>query len=340
MKKPKICIPGPTRLSVGRELLEEGGCEFILGKSDDEFPGFRYEDGELIELAGDADVLWVTQRDVVTRVILEKCSRLQAVVKAVIGYETIDGSAATDLGILVCNSPARENFTGLAEATVGLISMLFKRLMHNQTLLRKGGWKLDEHRGNLMAGRTVGIIGVGRVGRETAKRLGPWEMRLIGYDPYITPESVAPFGVELVSFERVLRESDVVTLHVVLTEETRHFITLKEFKMMKPTAFLVNTSRGSVIREEDLIEALNERIIAGAALDVFEEEPLPMTSPLRGVDPTRLIVTPHVIGTNPQSQVAGQNMAAKSILCLLKGEVPENVVNPDAIDLWRRKFWS
>lgn len=340
MKKPKVCIPGPNRLSIGRDMLEEAGCEVILGKNQDDFSTFRYKDKELIELIGNADALWVTQREVVNRIILESCSNLQAAVKAAIGYETIDVKAATDLGILVCNSPARENFTGVAEAAVGLIAMLFKRLMHNQTLLRQGGWKKPQNMGDLMTDRTVGIIGVGRVGRETAKRLGPWEMRLIGCDPYITQDSVAHLGVELLSLEQVLRKSDVLTLHVVLTEETRHLITIKELEMMKPTAYLVNTSRGGVIKEEDLIQALNGSIIAGAALDVFEEEPLPISSPLLEVDPTRLILTPHIIGSNPQSRVAGQRMAASSILCALKGEVPKTVVNPEAIDFWRRKFWS
>jgi D-3-phosphoglycerate dehydrogenase len=110
--------------------------------------------------------------------------------------------------------------------------------------------------------------------------------------------------------------------------------------MMKPTAYLVNTSRGGVIKEGDIIQALNQGIIAGAALDVFEEEPLPIASPLREVDPTRLILTPHVIGSNPQSLVVDQTMAASSILTILNGEVPATVVNPEAIDLWKKRFRS
>ncbi len=321
-------------------MLEKAGCEFIFGQNQYDYPDFRYKEDEFIRLIGDAEVLWVTQRDPVNGAILENCPNLKAVVKAAIGYETIDVKAATDLGVLVCNSPARENFTGVAEATVGLMSMLFKRMAHNQTLVRQGGWRKPPDRGDLMVGRTVGLIGVGRVGRETAKRLGPWEMRLIGCDPYITQDSVTTLGVELVSLDYLLRESDVVSLHVVLTEETRHLITFKELGMMKPTAYLVNTSRGGVIKEGDIIQALNQGIIAGAALDVFEEEPLPIASPLREVDPTRLILTPHVIGSNPQSLVVDQTMAASSILTILNGEVPATVVNPEAIDLWKKRFRS
>ena len=338
MQSNKVCIPAPHKLSVGRDVLEEAGCELVLGMDQDEYPKHRYTEDELVELVGDSDAIWAAQRDVFTGAVLARCPKLRAVIKAAIGYETIDVDAATELGILVCNSPARENFTGVAEAAVGLISMLFKRLVHNQQLLREGRWKRNEHRGNLMVGRTIGIIGLGRVGKEVAKRLAPWEMRLIACDPYITQESVQHLGVELVSLDTVLRESDLVTCHTPLTDETRQHITMAEIRKMKPTAYLVNTSRGGVIKQEDLVQALNEEVIAGAALDVFEEEPLPMSDPIRQVDPERLIMTPHIIGTNAQSQVSGERMAAQSILAVLDGQVPETVVNPACVDVWRERF--
>jgi phosphoglycerate dehydrogenase-like enzyme len=115
---------------------------------------------------------------------------------------------------------------------------------------------------------------------------------------------------------------------------------MREFKMMKPTAFIVNTSRGQALKEADLVQALNEKVIAGAALDVFEQEPLPRDNPLRQVDPLRLILTPHNIGANPGSAEAGQKMAAESILSILDGNVPETVVNPAAIGRWRERFWT
>jgi len=262
------------------------------------------------------------------------------VVKGSIGVENIDQKAATELGILVCNSPAPENFTGLAEATVGLMVALFKRLKLNEPHLRQGGWKEPQNRGELMVGKTIGFIGLGRVGREVAKRLGPWELRLIAYDPYVKQEAVDSLGVRLVSLEEVLRESDLVTVHVVLTAETRHMVTLNELKTMKPTAYLVNTSRGGAISEEDLVVALNQGIIAGAALDVFEEEPLPMASKLRQVDPARLILTPHIIGNNPKSIESGHRMAVDSILSILAGKAPETVLNREAVERWRERFWS
>ena len=129
MQGNKVCIPAPHKLSVGRDMLEEAGCELVLGKDQDEFPRHRYTEDEMVTLVGDCDAIWAAQRDLFTGAVLGRCPKVRAVIKAAIGYETIDVDAATELGILVCNSPARENFTGVAEAAVGLISMLFKRLV-------------------------------------------------------------------------------------------------------------------------------------------------------------------------------------------------------------------
>ena len=338
--KRKVCLTGPTRLTLAQDTLRSAGCELVLGKSQDDFREFRYERKELIQLIGDCPVVYPAGRDIISAEILDSCADLQAVVKSSIGIETVDVEAATDLGILCCNSPTPENYLGVAEATIGLMVALFKRLKFNEAYMRQSGWKEAQNRGTLMLGKTVGIIGVGRIGRNVAKRLDAWGMRLLGYDPYVKRETVTALGVKLVSLEELLRESDLVTLHVVLTRETRGMIGLGELKLMKPTAFIVNTSRGPAIKEADLVQALNEKIIAGAALDVFAEEPLPMANPLRRVDPDRLIITPHTIGTNPGSLEAGQKMAADSILALLDGKIPDTVVNPLAIPRWKERFWS
>jgi phosphoglycerate dehydrogenase-like enzyme len=262
------------------------------------------------------------------------------VVKSSIGIEPVDLDAATDLGILCCNSPTPENYMGVAEATLGLMVALFKRLKLNEAYMRSVGWRENQNRGALMLGKTVGIIGVGRIGQNVAKRLGAWGMKILGYDPYVSQETVGSLGVKMVSLEELLKSSDVVTLHVVLTRETRGMIGMTELKMMKPTAFIINTSRGPAIKEADLVEALNANVIAGAALDVFDQEPLPLDNPLRKIDPNRLILTPHIIGTNPGSLEAGQRLAAQSILSILGGRVPDTVVNLKAVPLWKKRFWS
>jgi len=338
--KRNVCLTGPSSLKLAEETLRNAGCQLVLGKSADDFREFRYQRKELIELIGDSDIVYPAGRDVMSAEILDSCPSLQAVVKSSIGIETVDLDAATDLGIICCNSPTPENYMGVAEATLGLMVALFKRLKLNEAYMRNAGWREPQNRGTLMLGKTVGIIGVGRIGQNVAKRLGAWGMKVLGYDPYVKQETVATLGVKMVSLEELLQQSDLVTLHVVLTRETRGMLGMREFKMMKPTAFIVNTSRGPAIKEADLVQALNEKIIAGAALDVFDEEPMPMENPLRRVDPHRLILTPHNIGANPGSSEAGQRMAAQSMLAILRGKVPDTVVNPLAIPRWKERFWS
>ncbi len=338
--KRKVCCTGPMRVKIAEEILRDGGCELVLGKPQDDFRNFRYERKELVNLIGDSAIVYPSGRDFIGGDVLDSCSELQAVVKSSIGIETVDVDAATDLGILCCNSPTPENFLGVAEATIGLMVALFKRLKLNEAFIRDGGWKELQNRGTLMLGRTVGIIGVGRIGRNVAQRLGGWGMKILGYDPYVSQQTAAPLGIEMVSLEDLLKNSDVVTLHVVLTRETRGMIAMRELKRMKPTAFIINTSRGPAINEADLVLALNDKIIAGAALDVFEDEPMPINNPLRQIDSLRLILTPHNIGANPGSGEAGQRMAAQSMLAILEGKVPETVVNPKAIPLWKQRFWS
>jgi D-3-phosphoglycerate dehydrogenase len=338
--KRKICFTGPMRTTVCEDILRAAGCELVMGKPQDDFRTFRYERKELVSLVGDCSIIYPSGRDMIGADILDSCPDLQAVVKSSIGIETVDVDAATDLGIICCNSPTPENFLGVAEATVGLMVALFKRLKFNEQFFRDGGWKELQNRGTLMLGRTVGIIGVGRIGQNVAKRLGGWGMKLLGYDPYVKQEKVAELGIEMVSLDELLKRSDAVTVHVVLTRETRGMLGMREFKTMKPTAFIINTSRGPALKEPELVQALNDKVIAAAALDVFEEEPVPKNSPLRQVDPMRLILTPHNIGANPGSAEAGQKMAAESILALLKGQVPDTIVNPSVVPLWKERFWS
>jgi len=338
--KRKICFTGPMRTTVAEDILRDAGCELVLGKPQDDFRTFRYERKELVNLIGDCPIVYPSGRDIIGADILDSCPDLQAVVKSSIGIETVDVDAATDLGILCCNSPTPENYMGVAEATLGLMVALFKRLKFNEAFMRNGGWKELQNRGTLMLGKTVGIIGVGRIGQNVVKRLGAWGMKVLGYDPYVKQETVASLGIKMISLDELLKESDLVTLHVVLTRETRGMIGMRELKLMKPTAFIVNTSRGPAIKEADIVQALNEKIIAGAALDVFDEEPMPMDNPLRQIDPYRLILTPHNIGANPGSSEAGQRMAAQSMLAILDGKVPDTVVNPLVIPRWKERFWA
>jgi D-3-phosphoglycerate dehydrogenase / 2-oxoglutarate reductase len=334
----RVVATGPWDAPGWQAPLEKAGCEVVLGSSFDRYPGQAYSEPELIALLRDADAALVSTRERISRQILEASPRLKIVAKATIGVEKIDLEAAADLGILVVNSPAPENFLGVAEATVGLILALVKRLPTSQSILREGRWKQRSELGSLLRGKTIGIIGLGRVGSNVARRLTGWDLRLLAYDPYVEPAPAYAVGAELVSLDTLVQEADVITLHVVLTNETRHMINEARLRAMKPTAYLVNTSRGEAIDEAALAKAIEEGWISGAALDVFEDEPLPLESPLRRLDPERLILTPHCIGNNAGSQATGTRMAVENILSALRGDRPSYIKNPAALPRWRERW--
>ncbi len=334
----KICISGPTDRPWVEAEFRAAGYEVVLGKSFERFSKHFYGPEAFIDLIGSADLLLVSTREQVTRAVLKGCRNLRAVVKASIGVENVDIKAATELGILVCNSPVPENYIGVAEATVGLILALIKRLKLNEEDIRTGGWKKEKNTGDLIMGKTVGLVGLGRIGKELAKRLQGWGVRLMACDPYVQSDEMAKLGVEMASLEEVMRQSDVVSIHMLLNSETRHLIGRRALRLMKPSAFLVNTSRGGTIDQQELASALKENVIAGAALDVFEKEPLPMDDPLRSLDPTRLILTPHIIGNSIISRDLGHRMAIKTILSLLEGSPPAHVLNSEALPRWQQGF--
>lgn len=335
----RVVATGPWEDPPGwQEPLETAGGEVVLGRSFDAFPGDPYSEDELIELLRDADAAIVSTRERVTRRVLESCPRLGIVAKATIGIEGIDLDAATDLGILVVNSPAPENYLGVAEATVGLMLALVKRLPANQRTVREYGWKHPGILGGMLAGKTVGLVGLGRIGANVARRLDGWGVELLATDPYVEPAVADAVGARLVPLDELVRASDVLTLHVVLTPETRRLIGEERLRAMKPSAYVVNTSRGGVVDEAALARAIEEGWISGAALDVFEDEPLPPESSLRRLDPDRVILTPHSIGNNLALRETGTRMAAEGVLRALRGELPERVKNPAAVEPWRRRL--
>lgn len=315
--------------------LEEAGYEVRVGRSFDSHPGDIYSEEELIELLSEADAAIVSTRERMTARVLKACPRLRIVAKATIGVENIDLDEASRLGILVANSPAPENYLGVAEATIGLILALLKRLPANQRQVAEYGWKNHETLGSLLCGKTVGLVGLGRIGANVARRLTGWGVEILAADPYVEPAAVYAVGARPVSLESLLRESDVVSLHVVLTPETAHMIDDERLHSMKPSAVLVNTSRGGAVDEAALVRALEQDRLAAAALDVFEVEPLPPDSPLRQVEPGRVILTPHSIGNNLALRETGTSMAIENVLSALQGELPDNLKNPGAIERWR-----
>ena len=336
--RPRVAVTGPWLLPGWDDGLSAAGCEVICGPSIDEAPSTPLSEDELNRLCSGADAILVSTREQITSAALDAAPNLKIVAKATIGVERIDLDAATERDVLVVNSPAPENIIGLAEATVGIVAALAKRLIEKESRVRGGGWRDASTDGLVLAGRTLGIIGLGRVGGAVARRLQGWDMRLIGFDPYITEVQFAALGVVHVGWQQLFRDADVVTIHVPLTAETSGFVGRDELATMRSGAFLVNTSRGRVLDEAAVVAALETEHLGGVALDVFAEEPLRADSPLRGIPRERLLLTPHSIGSSHASRGTGTRMAVEAILAALDGRVPENVVNPESISGWLSKW--
>jgi D-3-phosphoglycerate dehydrogenase len=333
----KILATGPSGPPEELDPLRDAGHDVIIGRPLDE-PGRKvYTEAELIEAARGVDVMLASHLETISRGVIEAAPGLRLVIVPFIGTDKIDLGTASKLGVLVANSPTPENFIAVAEATIGLILMLLKRIKHNEARLRRGEWAQRQDRGEFLFGKTVGLVGLGRVGSHVARRLVNWDVRLLAADPYVSADHAKALGVPLVDLATLLAESDVVSLHAPLTDETRGLIGEKELRRMKPTALLVNTARGEMADEEAVARALGEGWIAGAAIDAFVKEPLGPGNPLRDVDPERLILTPHNVSHSEAGRRANLRLALEQILAAARGEAPAHCVNPDAIPRWRGK---
>lgn len=282
----------------------------------------------------------------ISRAVMESAQRLRVIAKYTVGVDDVDIDAATDLGILVCHAPTEANCFGVAETTITLMLTILKKVRERDAHVRNFGWRQPSLATTYVGGRisdgapgiTVGLVGLGRIGQRVAQLLAPWRVRVIAYDPYAPPARFLLAGVDQVDYETLLRQSDVVSFHVTLTNETRFMMDEKELELMKPTAIVINTARGKVIREAALAKALEEGRLRGAALDVFEFEPLPKDSPLRALD-DRILLSPHAASYNEGGELRpGMVWAVKSVLMTLRGEVPDNVYNTEVIPRWKEKF--
>ena len=313
------------------EPLRAAGHEALLGRHLDEPDRTAYTGAELVALCREADVVMASHLETISAVVMEQAARLKLVIVPFIGTDRIDEAAATCRGVLVANSPTQENFIAVAEAAIALMLLLLKRIKHNEQKLRRGEWATRRDRGEFLFGKTVGIVGLGRIGGHVARRLAGWDVRLLATDPYADAAHARRLGVTLVELDTLLADADVVTLHAVLTDETRGLVGEKQLRRMKPTALLINTARGELVDEDALARALDEGWIAGAALDTFAREPLPAASPLRRVEPERLVLTPHNVSHSEAGRRANLTLAIEQILAVGRGEIPAHVVNREAI---------
>ena len=272
----------------------------------------------LLRMVGTYDALIVRNQTRVTADILKGAARCIVVGRAGVGVDNIDVKAAADLGIVVVYTP-EENAISVAEQVIGLMICLARRFPAADASVKRGEWKRMEFMGTELFGKILGVIGLGRIGARVALRAAAFGMRIIGYDPYLTNNhfAVTETHAELVDMDVVLKESDFITIHVPSTPETKHMINKDTLAKMKSTAYLVNTSRGSAVNEEALYEALTKGKLAGAALDVREEEP-PKESPLHELD--NILLTPHVAAFTREAQDRVVESLAEDVDRVLSGK--------------------
>lgn len=254
---------------------------------------------ELLSVVGEYDALIVRSRTRVTAEVLERGRRLRVVGRAGIGVDNIDVDRATRLGIVVLNAPAG-NALSAAELTLALLLALARRVLHADRAVRGGAWRRADLQGVELYGKTLGLVGCGRIGSEVARRARAFGMRVIAYDPYLHPEKAREAEVELVTLPDLLEQSDFVSIHAPLTAETRGLVGGQELGRMKRTAYLLNVARGGIVDELALAAALRAKTLAGAALDVFEKEPPAPDHPLFGLE--NVIVTPHLGAATEEAQ--------------------------------------
>jgi lactate dehydrogenase-like 2-hydroxyacid dehydrogenase len=265
--------------------------------------------------------------------LVEQAPRLRVVCNVGVGYDKVDVAACTRRRIMVSNTPGVVT-DATADLTFALIMGVARRLVEADRYVRDGHWRYWQW-GNMWgtnpSGKTLGILGFGRIGQAVARRARGFSMRIIYYSlDRPTAEEERELSAQFVDRERLLREADFLTLHVPLAAGTHHLITAKEFALMKPTAFLINTSRGKVVEEAALVEALRSKRIAGAALDVFEFEP--QISPELLAMPN-VVVSPHMGTATSETRLAMAMLAADNLLAALAGRRPPNLVNPEVWDV-------
>jgi D-3-phosphoglycerate dehydrogenase len=349
MSKPKILIFAPREEPPETiQALEGLGCELAFGDRDWQSPRTHHEDTVVAAARDTVAMMGTSMRHTpISRRIMQASQRLRIVAKYSVGVDDVDTDAATELGIMVCHAPTESNCFAVAETTVTFMLSLLKKVAERDADVRAGKWRTRENFGFYLGsrasdnfpGQTVGLVGFGRIGTRVAQLLAPWRARIIAYDPYVPPAHFLTHGVTAVDYETLLRSSDVVSFHVVLTKETRYMFGEREIGLMRPRAIVLNTARGKVIDETALAAAIASGRLRGAAIDAFEEEPLGMDSPLRKLRQDQVILSPHSAAYTEGGELQqGVAWATRSVVTALKGGIPDNVYNRDVLPRWKERF--
>ena len=314
-----------------RQRLAASGVVLVEQKS--------VTEDEIIRACAGANVVVVEgAKTPITARVISALPRCQLIVKYAVGVDNVDVPAATAAGIVVANA-ADYCTEEVSDHAVALLLAGARRIVSMDRFVRAGHWAgyAKDQPLRRVSQLTLGLVGLGRIARATARKMAGFRLRMLAADPYLSGPVAEP-GVEVVAMDRLLRESDLISVHVPLTAETRGLLNETSFRSMKPTAVVVNTSRGPVIDEQALIRALREKWIGGAALDVVEEEPLPLSSPLREFD--QVVITPHNAANSSDSLEHARRTVVDSIEAVARGYWPPFPVNPRAVPRVPLKPWA
>lgn len=312
----KILVSDPLDAE-GLEILKNSGFPV------DEVSGLTED--ELCAKIGDYDALIIRSGTKVTSKVIDAGKKLRVIGRAGVGVDNIDVPYATDKGILVMNTPSA-NILSAAEHSCAMLLAVARNIPFAHESMHKGEWKRSKFTGVELNGKVLGIIGVGRVGGEVAKRMKAFNMTMIGYDPFLPKEVADSLGVRLTTLEEVITKADFMTIHTPLLPETRNMISLPQFKMMKPNARIANVARGGIVNEDDLYTALKEKIIAGAAFDVWCNEPL-TDDEKKLLELDNLVTTPHLGASTVEAQLRVAVEVAEHVIMYLRDGVVSNAIN-------------
>ncbi|WP_292388294.1 phosphoglycerate dehydrogenase [Methanosarcina sp. UBA5] len=278
---------------------------------------------ELVKKIKDYDALVIRSGTQVTQKIIEAADNLKIIGRAGVGIDNVDVDAATKKGIIVANSP-EGNMISAAEHTIAMMMAMSRNIPQANASLKAREWKRSKFTGVEVKGKTLGIIGLGRIGSEVAKRASGLEMNLMGYDPFISEKRATELGVKLATVNEIAKAADYITVHTPLIKETKNILDEEQFALMKPGVRILNCARGGIINEEALAKALESGKVGGAAIDVFVEEP-PFNSPLLNFD--NVVTTPHLGASTQEAQVNVAVDIAKEVTSVLTGGPAKNAIN-------------
>ena len=316
------------KLLISDSLSEEGLkiLREVKGFEVDVYKSLKPE--ELLQKIGEYDALIVRSASKVTREVIEKAQKLRVIGRAGVGLDNVDVEAASEHGIIVMNAP-EGNTISTAEHTLSLLLSLARYIPQANASIWQGRWEKGKFTGRELYGKTLGIVGLGRIGSEVAKRAQAFGMKVIAYDPFLSAERAGKMEVALVSLKELFAQSDFITLHTPLTKETHHLLNAEAFGQMKGGVRVINCARGGIIDEEALAEAIRKGKVAGAAIDVFEKEP-PVGNPLLTLD--QVIATPHLGAATDEAQENVATDIARQVADALLDRAIRNAVNYPSVD--------